>query len=325
MKMLSPLRIGFLLSASLCAAFASPSRAQTYPDRPIRLVVPFSAGSNNDVIARLVADHMSQTLKQSIVIDNRVGAGGIVGATAVARAEPDGYTVLFANTTTMSIQPVLANPPPYDVAKTFLPISTIGRTPLILVVSAKSDVRTVKDLIEHIRKKENANYATAGNGTPMHLVGASFGLTNNLNILPIPYRGSPEMTTAVLSGDVMFVFDGPTDVPFIKDGSLRGLAVTGFNRMKDLPDVPTMAELGYSSSEYMVSWYGLVVPAGTPKSIVDVLNAATRKAVESKEVKEKLDVFGAETFAGTPEDMRAFMTKASETWTGIISGAGLKP
>jgi tripartite-type tricarboxylate transporter receptor subunit TctC len=324
MTVFNVVRVSVALAILLLLPAALPSQAQTYPDRPIRLVVPFSAGSNNDVIARVVADHMSRTLKQSIVIDNRVGAGGIVGAIAVARAEPDGYTVLFANTTTMSIQPVLANPPPYDVKQAFLPVTTIGRTALILVVSAKSEIKSVGDLVESIRKESTANYATAGNGTPMHLVGASFGLFNKLSINPIPYRGSPEMTTAVLGGDVQFVFDGPTDLPFIKDGSLRGLAVTGFNRMKDLPDVPTMAELGYPNTEYMVSWYGLVVPVGTPKAAIDTLNAAARKAVESKEVKEKLETFGAETFSGSPEDMTAFMNKATETWTGIIQGAGLK-
>ena len=316
--------IGLPIVALFCIALASSSGAQAFPDRPIRLVVPFGAGSNNDVIARLVAEHMSKALKQPIIVDNRVGAGGIVGATNAARAEPDGYTVLFANTTTMSIQPILADPPPYEVSRTFQPISTLGRTALILVVSARSEFKSAADLIDHIRKNKDANYATAGNGTPMHLVGASFGLFNKLNLNPIPYRGSPEMTTALLSGDVLFVFDGPTDIPFIKEGSLRGLAVTGFNRMKELPDVPTMAELGYPNTEYMVSWYGLVAPFGTPRKIIDVLNAAAREAVEAKEVKAKLGTFGAEAFSGTPEEMVGFMNKASDTWMGIIRGAGLK-
>lgn len=324
MRLSSPARVGLVLALWFCAMLALPCRAETYPERPVRLVVPFSAGSNNDVIARVVAEHMAKTLKQPIVIDNRVGAGGIVGATAVARAEPDGYTVLFANTTTMSIQPVLANPPPYDVRKMFLPVSTIGRTALILVVSAKSDIKSVSDLIAHVRKQGQVNYATAGAGTPMHLVGAAFGLSNQLAINPIPYRGSPEMTAAVLGGDVTFVFDGPTDIPFIKDGSLRGLAVTGFSRSKDLPDVPTLAELGYRNTEYMVSWYGLVVPAGTPRSVIEALNAAAQKAVAAREVRDRLETFGAEAFSGTPEQMSAFMSEATAAWGDIIRGAELK-
>jgi tripartite-type tricarboxylate transporter receptor subunit TctC len=312
--------VGFLLALT---AASSGALAQTYPDRPIRLIVPFSAGSNNDVIARIVANTMSQTLKQAIVIDNRVGAGGLLGATSVARAEPDGYTLLFANTTTMSVQPTLAETPPYDPKTAFLPISTIGRTPLILTVSAKNDIKSAQKLVEQIRKVNDAFYGTAGSGTPMHLAGASFGLLNQIKVNPVPYRASPEMTTALISGDVLFTFDGPTVVPFIKDDALRGLAVTGFNRMKDLPDVPTFSELGYKNFEYVVSWYGLVAPAGTSKAIISVLNAATRKAIDSKDVKDRLEQFGAETFAGTPEDMAAFMTKSADTWIGIIHDAGL--
>jgi len=315
----------FPLFAALGAAIPSASMAGTYPDHPIRLVVPFSPGSNNDVIARIVANRMADILKQPIVVEDRPGAGGLPGANNVLHADPDGYSILFANTTTMSILPSLNSPPPYDPVKAFAPISTIGVTPLILVVSAKSGIVTLDQLIEKLKKDDKSNYGTSGFGTPMHLVGASFSIMKNVKATAIPYHGSPEIITALLSGDVNFAFDGPTNVPFIKEKKMVGLAVTGRQRMKDLPDVPTMTELGYTNFEYMISWYGLVAPADTPKDVIAILNAAIVEAMKAPEVKGKLEEFGAQTFAGTPEEMLTFMGKEAEIWGGIIHTANVRP
>jgi tripartite-type tricarboxylate transporter receptor subunit TctC len=298
--------------------------AQTYPSRTIKIVVPLAAGGTNDIIARLLADKLTQALKTSVIVENRPGgAGGSVGADTVAKAEPDGYTLLLASTATLAINPSLYAKLPYDPQRDFEPISVIGTSPLILVVNASLPAHNVGDLIALLRAKPGAySYASAGKGTPLHLVAELFLTQTGTQVVHVPYRGAAPAVSDLLAGHVHLMFDNlPSVLSHIEAGTLRPLLVTGSRRLSQIPATPTVIEAGLSGAE-AVSWFALAAPKGTPPEIVAQLSEALRTLVKSPDVSARLLALGTEPWGSTPDDMRAHIVRETAKWAAIVKEAG---
>jgi tripartite-type tricarboxylate transporter receptor subunit TctC len=310
-----------LVSAAL---FAFPALAQEYPSRPVRLIVPFAAGGPNDIIARLVGGRLSDALGQPIVVENRPGAGGNIGTDFVAKAPPDGYTLLSAGPGSLIINPLLGSVP-YDTARDFAPVSLMASAPNVLVVHPSVPAKSVRELIELARAHpRQLNYASGGPGSTPHLSAALFAVMAGIDIVHVPYKGTGPASADLLGGQVQMAFFGiPPLLPHIKTGKLRALAVTGKRRSPELPEVPTVDEAGLRGYE-VSPWYGLLAPAGTPRAIVDRLNAEVTKIVRRPEMKEKLVSQGAEPAGGTPEDYAAAIRADTATWARVIREAGLR-
>jgi tripartite-type tricarboxylate transporter receptor subunit TctC len=310
-----------LVSAAL---FAFPALAQDYPSRPVRLVVPFAAGGPNDIIARLVGGRLSEALGQQIVVENRPGAGGNIGTDFVAKAPPDGYTLLSAGPGSLIINPLLGSVP-YDTARDFAPVSLMASAPNVLVVHPSVPAKSVKELIELARARpRQLNYASGGPGSTPHLSGALFAVMAGIDIVHVPYKGTGPASADLLGGQVQMAFFGiPPLLPHIKSGKLRALAVTGMRRSPELPEVPTMHEAALPGYE-VSPWYGLLAPAGTSRAIITRLNAEVSRVVRSADMKEKLAVQGAEAAGGTPEEYAAVIRADTATWARVIKDAGIR-
>ena len=310
-----------LVSAAL---FAFPALAQDYPSRPVRLVVPFAAGGPNDIIARLVGGRLSNALGQQIVVENRPGAGGNIGTDFVAKAPPDGYTLLSAGPGSLIINPLLGSVP-YDTARDFAPVSLMASAPNVLVVHPSVPAKSVKELIELARARpRQLNYASGGPGSTPHLSGALFAVMAGIDIVHVPYKGTGPASADLLGGQVQMAFFGiPPLLPHIKSGKLRALAVTGMRRSPELPEVPTMHEAALPGYE-VSPWYGLLAPAGTSRAIITRLNAEVSRVVRSADMKEKLAVQGAEAAGGTPEEYAAVIRADTATWARVIRDAGIR-
>jgi tripartite-type tricarboxylate transporter receptor subunit TctC len=299
--------------------------AQAWPQRPLRLIVPFPAGGGTDAISRHLAERISQNAGFTIVVENRAGAGGNIGLDAVAKAPPDGYTIGMGQTSNLAINPALYPKMPYDPLRDFVPISSVASQPLVVVVSGKSEVKTLADLVALAKQKPNAvSLAHAGNGTVGHLGGEMFARRAGIKLLIVPYKGIAPAITDVLGGQVDTLFGNPLAVmSLVGAGNLRALAVTGPRRMQALPDVPTVAESGYAGFE-AVNWSGLVAPASTPEAIVVRLNAETAAALRRPDMLEKLATDGSEPFACTPAEFAAFVRDEHAKWGVIVRDAGIK-
>lgn len=310
-----------LVSAAL---FALPAYAQDYPSRPVRLVVPFAPGGPNDIIARLVGGRLSDALGQQIVVENRAGAGGNIGTDFVAKAPPDGYTLLSAGPGSLIVNPLLGAVP-YDTARDFAPVSMMASAPNVLVVHPSLPARSVKELIELARARpRELNYASGGAGSTPHLSGALFAVMAGIAIVHVPYKGTGPASADLLGGQVQMAFFGiPPLLPHIKSGKLRALAVTGKRRSPELPEVPTVHEAALPGYE-VSPWYGLLAPAGTPHPIVRKLNAEVTKIVHSAEMKKSLASQGAEPVGGTPDEYAAVLRADTATWARVIKEAGLR-
>src|SRR5271169_1861945 len=273
-----------LLAAALAAAFAGahPATAQDYPTRPITLVVPYSAGGGNDAMARVVANSMSKTLGQQIVIENRGGAGGSIATRQVAKASPDGYTLGLGGTGTLAIDPTLYPNAGYDPRKDFAPVGLIATSPLIILVNPSLPAHNVQELIALAKAQPGKlNYASAGRGSGIHLGTVLFALTAGIELTHVPYRGTGPALTDLLGGHVALYFSSlPSAIAFVQSGKVRALAVTGPKRSPIFPELPTVAESGLPGYEAVLH-YGIIAPAGTPKPIIAKLNAALRQAVQS--------------------------------------------
>jgi tripartite-type tricarboxylate transporter receptor subunit TctC len=313
-----------LVRAALAALFAFPVLAQDYPSRPVRLVVPFAAGGPNDIIARLVGGRLSEALGQPIVVENRPGAGGNIGTDFVAKAPSDGYTLLSAGPGSLIINPLLGAVP-YDTARDFAPVSLMASAPNVLVVHPSVPAKSVRELIALARARpRQLNYASGGPGSTPHLSGALFAVMAGIDIVHIPYKGTGPASADLLGGQVQMAFFGiPPLLPHIKSGKLRALAVTGKRRSPELPEVQTVHEAALPGYE-VSPWYGLLAPAGTPRAIVDRLNAEVTKIVRGAEMREKLASQGAEPGGGTPEDYAAAIRADTVTWARVIREAGLR-
>jgi tripartite-type tricarboxylate transporter receptor subunit TctC len=313
------------LAAALMAITGAQAFAQNYPSRPITLVVPFPAGSTTDLVGRILSEELSKAAGQQVVIDNRGGAGGTVGTEAVARAEPDGYTLLMGTIGTHSINPAVYAKINYDPIADFAPVIQFGTAPNVLVVNPGLPVKSVKELIAYVRERPGqVNYASSGNGTSNHLSGAMFAAREGLKATHVPYRGGAQAITDLLRGEVQFMFYHYLPLlPHIAEGKLRALAITSTNRIDALPDVPVMKEAGMNDFE-VSAWFGVWAPAKTPQDIVGKLNKTVAGIINSPEVKKKLMIQGIDPVNGSPADLLALNKAELARWSKAVEDAGAK-
>jgi tripartite-type tricarboxylate transporter receptor subunit TctC len=300
--------------------------AQPYPSRPITLVVPFSAGGGTDIIARIVAERMSRTLGQQIIVENRPGAAGTIAMRQVARSAPDGYTLGQGNPSTLAVAPSMYPNLGYDPRKDFAPVGLLGTTPLILVVHPSVPVQSVQELIALAKQEPGRlTFGSGGTGGITHLAGELFASMAAISMRHVPYKGIAPAYNDLLGGHLRMVFGGlPAAISQVNEGKLRALAVTGATRSKIFPAVPTVAEAALPGYEAAQRW-GIVSPSGTPRAIVEKLNAVVREALASGDVQMRMAVDGTEPLPGTPEDYAADIDREESKWSQIIRQAGLKP
>jgi tripartite-type tricarboxylate transporter receptor subunit TctC len=311
------------LTACFMLLFSCAITAQDFPNRPLRLIVTVPPGGAADFIARLVGGKISESLGQPVVVENRGGAGGTIAADAVAKASPDGYTLLQNSITTHGVGPHLYSKLPYDPVKDFAPVSGLALLPLIMAVNADLPFKNVGELIAGA-KTANLNFASSGNGGAPHMAAELFKSVTGAPLTHVPYKGSGPAVADLVGGRVQIMFDAaPSLIAHIRGGKLRVLAAASAERNRLLPEVPTFAELGYPKVAVSL-WYGLLVPAATPKPIIDRLNRETAKALGSPDVREKLLAQGAEPMPGTPEAFGAFMQDEMAKWAPVVKQAGVK-
>jgi tripartite-type tricarboxylate transporter receptor subunit TctC len=317
------------LAAALLAAIVlvatTPAAAQgaTYPTKPVRLVVPFPASGTTDILARAVAQKLSETWGQQVIVDNRPGAGGNIGSELVAKAPPDGYTLLMGTVGTHAINPSLYAKMPYDHVKDFTPVILVAGVPNVLVVNPSLPVNSVQQLIAYGKANPNAlNFASSGNGTSIHLSGELFRTMTGVQMTHVPYKGSAPALTDLIGGQVQLMFDNlPSSLQFIKAGKLRALAVTSAARSQALPDVPTLAESGLPGFEAS-SWFGVLAPAGTPADIVAKVNSAVAAWLASPAAKEQLAAQGAIAAGGPPDAFAKHIADESAKWAKVVKASG---
>jgi tripartite-type tricarboxylate transporter receptor subunit TctC len=324
MQRRSACTIAMLLITSLAGAVGIAG-AQTYPTKPITIIVPFAAGGGNDIMARLLAQNMGRALGQQFVIDNRGGAAGTLGARAVAKSAPDGYTLMVGHSGVFGVAPSLYGNAGYDPRKDFAPIGLIASFQQILVVHPSLPVRNVKDLVALARKEPGkVTYATAGIGSGSHISTELFNAMADIKLTHIPYRGSGPAQSDLIAGHVlMAITTVPPAIAQIRSGLLRAVAVTGDTRLAILPDVPTVAESGVPGYVAVIH-YGLVAPAGTPRPIVERLNAELNIALKSDDVRARIADEGGEPLAGTPEQQAADIDAEETKWGAVVRKLGLK-
>lgn len=313
---------GALIGTALIAA--APAAASTYPEKPIIFINPYAAGGPSDTLVRIISREMSDILSQPIVIQSRPGAGATIGAAQVARADADGYTVLFGTAAAHIVSPMMSEVP-YDGLKDFTFVGMAGNIPNVLTVHPDLGISSVEALIEKSQENPNTiNYASAGNGSSPHLTGENFKMKTNASLLHIPYKGAAPATTDMVGGTVEVGFINlPAVLPFIKDDKLNALAIAAGERSPALPDVPTFTELGYSGFEGS-SWYSLAVPAGTPQEHIDVLYDALSKAMASPNVLAQLETQGVEPFLMTGPDTAAFVAADQERIRPLLEASQIK-
>jgi tripartite-type tricarboxylate transporter receptor subunit TctC len=324
MTMSTPSKM-LLTSLALAALSAVSAAAQDYPSRPVTLIVPYSAGGGNDLMARTAAEKMSQALGQQIVIENRGGAGGSIASRQVAKAPPDGYTLGLGGTGTLAIDPTLYANVGYDPRKDFAPIGLIATSGLVICVHPSLAARSIGELIALAKQQPGKlNYASAGTGSGIHLGTEYFASMAGIKLTHIPYKGSVPALTDLVGGHVAIYFSSlPPAVGLVKDGKVRALAVTGAKRSPVFPDVPTVAEAALPGYEAVLH-YGIVAPAGTPRAIIEKLSAALRAAVMSDELKARLADDGAEPLPSTPEEYAADIDREETKWSAIVKLSGAK-
>jgi len=317
----------FVFAAALAACAPLAHAADAWPTRPITYIVPFTPGGTTDVIGRTIAQYLTPMLGQPIVIENKPGAAGALGATAAKNAKPDGYTLFGGTISTHAINASLYSDLPYDPIKDFEPITLVGFIPNALYVNPNLGVNNVQELIALIKKDPNARtFASSGAGTSTHLAGELFGDLIGVKLTHVPYKGTPQAFQDVVAGNVAFMFDQLTaGAPLVKAGKLKLLVVTTPKRTPLAPDTPTMAEAGVKNFE-MMSWQAVYAPKGTPRDIVSTLNADIVKILRNPEVAKKMsDTMGIEIAASTPEELTALMQKEIPRWGELVKKSGAKP
>jgi tripartite-type tricarboxylate transporter receptor subunit TctC len=316
-----------LIAAALVCAMAGMAQAQTgYPNRPIQLVVTVPPGGAADFTARLIGAKLADALGQPVVISNRAGAGGITAAVAVAKSEPDGYTLLLNTIATHGIGPHIYANPGYDPVKDFSPVILIVKLPLVMAVNAEVPARSVADVIALAKARPGElSFSSSGSGGAPHLSGEMFKSFTGTNLLHVPYRGSAPAVVDLIAGRITMMFDAtPVFLPHIGSGKLRALAAASPQRHPLLPDVPSFAELGYPGMDIAL-WYGVAAPGGTPQPIVQRLNAELAKITAMPDIRKSMAEQGGDAQGGTPEDFAAFMRNESARWSAVVKQAGIKP
>jgi tripartite-type tricarboxylate transporter receptor subunit TctC len=321
-RLCGAIAVAGLLALSALALSAGAS-AQTYPNRPIRLIVPFPAGGPPDVLARVVADLLGPRLGQTIVVENRPGAGATIGTRSVATAEPDGYTFLYASTTSLSIAPSLFKSVGYDPVNDFAPVGGVSVGPMVVVVHPSIPAKNVKELVAHAKANPGKLNYGAGVAAPPHIAWGLFTQVTGTDILFVPYRGMAPAMTDLLSGHIQIMIDGTGPLlPHIQAGKIRALAVTGKTRSPDLPDLPTMSEEGF---DYVLSfWTGIVAPAKTPNDIIAKVNEAINDSLKAPAMKAHLAKSNVEALTSTPPEFAAFIAAEAKKWGGIVTSTGIK-
>lgn len=313
--------------AAMCAIFAcAPSWAQdAYPDKPIRLVVPFPAGGGADTLARSVTPKMGQALGQPIVVENRPGAGGNVGSELVAKSAPNGYTLLFGHNGTFGINHGLYARTGFDPIKDFAPIGRIGRVGVVLAVHPDVPAKSVQELLAYLKANPGkVTFASAGNGTTSHIAGEMFKTAAGVDIVHVPYKGNGPAMIDLLAGRVNMVIDVmPSAYPNVKAGKLRGLAVTTLTPVAAAPELPTLDASGVPGFD-LSAWDGLWAPAGTPRPVIDKLNAALRAALTDPQTRDRMLARGSETVPGTPEDLARLVATELPKWANAVRQSGAK-
>ena len=306
--------------ASLLQASEPP-----YPNRPIRIIVPFPASGGVDIIGRLLAQKLGPALNQTIIVENRAGAGGSIGADLVAKSAADGYTILIGASSTMAVNPNVLEKLPYDTLRDFAGISLIASAPIVLAVHPSLPVRTVRELIDYARQNPGKlNFASGGNGSGGHLSGEMLKAMAGIDIVHVPYKGSAPAATDLIAGQVQIIFDSPLSVmPHVKTGRARALGVGSAQRSGIAPDVPTIAEGGIPGYQSVI-WYGAFVPAATPSAIVSRLNAETVKGVLQPDAREHLARQGADVWGSSAEECNAFLKAELGRWGSIIKTAKIR-
>lgn len=324
MKFISRLTsLGLFVVALIAASSSAP--AQTYPNKAIKMIVPFPPGGISDVIGRVVAQKLSENFGQPVVVENRPGAATRIAAEFIAKSAPDGYTLYFTDITTHSINASLYSKLAYDSIKDFSPISMVTSTPLILVMHPSVPAKSVKELIAVAKSKPGQlNIGISGLGTITHLAAEMFKTMAGVQMVNIPYTGSAPATTGILSGEASLMFSTmPAGLPHVKGGKLRGLAVTTPNRVATAPDIPTMIEAGVPGFE-AVLWSGILAPAKTPKEVVTKLNQEIRRVLQMPDVKERFAAQGGEPSPSTPEELEAQLKNLIEKWGKIVKASGVR-
>jgi len=313
------------LSAACVIFSCAAALAQPYPNKPIKFLVPFAAGGPADTMARLTAQVLSEALGQSVVIDNRPGAGGIIGARAAASADPDGYTLMYGNTASLVVGPAVYANPGYDPVKQFAPIALVAVSYNVLALNPKFPANSVPELIAYAKRNPGkVNFASPGHGTPPHMVGELFKQRAAIDIVHVPYKGTAAALTDIMGGQVELTFENPSVVvPLVQAGKLKALGVTGETRNPQIPDVPTMIEGGLADFVSM-SFTGLVAPAGTPPAIIKQLSDVLQKGLAAAAVRATMDKLGVIPRPGTPEDFGTFLAREAEKWQTVAKRANIR-
>ncbi|MEJ8840712.1 tripartite tricarboxylate transporter substrate binding protein [Ramlibacter sp. AN1133] len=314
----------FLLAAlALAAATPFAATAQAYPAKPITVIVPFAAGGTTDILARVIGQALTRDLGQSVIVDNRSGAGGNIGAQLAAKAPADGYTLFMGTVGTHAINQSLYKKMPFDPIKDFAPLTRVAMVPNLLVANPGKPYKTVKELIAYAQKNPGkVNFGSSGSGSSIHLSGELFNALAKVDMVHVPYKGSAPAVSDLIGGQIDIMFDNmPSAIQHVRAGKLRPLAVTTAKRSPELPDVPTIAEAGVPGYE-ATSWFGMFAPAGTPAPIVAKLNGALVKALADPQVKKKLAEQGAEPYSEKPEQFAEFIRQETAKWSKVVKDSG---
>jgi tripartite-type tricarboxylate transporter receptor subunit TctC len=311
------------ITVALAAFAATPAAATDYPTRPIRMIAPFTPGSPVDVVARLLAQHLATELKQSVVVENRPGAGTTIGMKAVATSEPDGHTLLFQSSS-LVVAPAMYKNLDYDPVKAFAPVANVAWGSWVTVVPPELPVKNAQELIAHARAHPDTLNFGYGQGTAPQLVGEWFNKTNGLAIASVPYKGGMQAITDMMGGTIQLnIGTTSTLLPLIREGKIRAIAQWGKSREADLPDVPTMIESGFPGLS-LGFWTGLWAPAGTPAAIVDTLNASANRMMATPEMRAAMQRLGVEPRIGTPKDFADFIAAEAPKWQRIVEASGVQ-
>ncbi len=312
------------VAALLAPAGFSTAVAQNYPDRPVRMIVPFAPGGGTDIVSRLVAQRLADSIKQSVVVDNRAGGAGNIGAELVARANPDGYTLLVGSATILAVNPVIFKVA-YNPSRDFAPITLLGSQPHLMVVHPSLPANSVREFVNLAKEKSlKLNYGSSGTGGPAHLGGELFKIVAGVDMLHIPYKGTGPAVIDLVGGQLQVgLLSLASSMPHVKSGRLKALAVTSPKRAIVAPELPTIAESGYPGFEVR-SWYGLLAPAGTPKTIIDKLSSQIAAVLRQPEVIAKLASDGAEPGGDTPAEFAAYIKSEAERWGKVVKTAGIR-
>src|SRR5437660_4833326 len=317
--------LSLLASTVMILAAAAPSTAQDYPSHPIKMIVPFGAGGPTDIFTRLLAEELRKALGEPLVMENRPGAGTIIGTDAAAKSPPDGYTLLMISATQTTTETLVPSKP-YKLLRDFVPVASLLNSELVMVVHPSVPVNTVKDFITLAKSKPGAlNYASSGVGSNYHMAGELFKNLTGTNILHVPYKGSSGARNDIISGQVEMMFDSvPTMAQMIQAGRVRALGTSGKVRSAILPDVPTPAEAGVPGYEATI-WIGVMAPVGTPQPIITLLNTEINKILARTDVKDAWQKQGAATMSMTPDEFGAFVQSEIDKWANLIKANGIKP